>query len=267
MIHTKLLKAGLGAGLLLVMSASLAFATTANNVTVTVTADTGTIALESSCALYPAVTFQDTGDTVTKIAHGLANGDPVQFATIVTTTGISIDTTYYVFGKTDDTFQLSATLLTPSAIALTTDGTGTINNCLTAFDIANTAPLTRGDSNVALVNADSYTQSLHYITDYTGDVVSVTAGGGSAAELIGTSAGITLHVIAAVPSAALYGENTGTESTQDLRSTAKTSLITAISGAEARVNATSALTFTADAGLQADTGANAFTLTYSISAH
>ena len=71
-----------------------------------------------------ACTFQDTGDTVTKTAHGLANGDPVQFATIVTTTGISVNTTYFVVGKADDTFQVEATV-GGGALALTNNGTGT----------------------------------------------------------------------------------------------------------------------------------------------
>ena len=71
-----------------------------------------------------ACTFQDTGDTVTCNGHGLLDGDEVQFATIVTTTGISIDTTYYVVSSTANTFQVSATY-GGGALALTTNGTGT----------------------------------------------------------------------------------------------------------------------------------------------
>lgn len=71
-----------------------------------------------------ACTFQDTGDTVTKNGHGLANGDPIQFATIVTTTGISTNTTYYVTGQSANTFQVESTV-GGGALALTNNGTGT----------------------------------------------------------------------------------------------------------------------------------------------
>lgn len=72
-----------------------------------------------------AVTFQDTGDTVTLNAHGLVNGNIVSFPSITTTTGITINTPYYVVGSTTNTFQVSLTL-GGSAISLTTDGTGTV---------------------------------------------------------------------------------------------------------------------------------------------
>lgn len=71
-------------------------------------------------------TFQDSGDTVTAVAHGLVNTDKVMFNTVVTTTGISINTIYFVVNKTTDTFQVSLTS-GGSALPLTTDGTGTIN--------------------------------------------------------------------------------------------------------------------------------------------
>ena len=72
-----------------------------------------------------AVTLQDAGDTVTRVAHGIANGTRISFATIVTTTGIVVNTPYYVVGGAADTFQVSDTL-GGSAKALTTDGSGTI---------------------------------------------------------------------------------------------------------------------------------------------
>lgn len=72
-----------------------------------------------------SVTIQDSGDTITLAGHGLANGKLVSFATIVTTTGIAVYTPYYVINATTDTFQLSLTN-GGAAIALTTDGTGTI---------------------------------------------------------------------------------------------------------------------------------------------
>lgn len=71
-----------------------------------------------------ACTFTDSGDLVTASAHGLSNGWMVSFATIVTTTGISVSTRYYVVSATTNTFQV-ATTVGGSAVALTTDGTGT----------------------------------------------------------------------------------------------------------------------------------------------
>lgn len=71
-----------------------------------------------------SATTQDTGDTVTKNSHGLANGDVVVFQSITTTTGISINVRYYVVGATTNTFQV-ATTYGGSAVALTTDGTAT----------------------------------------------------------------------------------------------------------------------------------------------
>lgn len=77
-----------------------------------------------------ANTFTDTGDLVTINGHGLVVGTPVFFVTIVTTTGITTGTTYYVTNPTTNTFQLAATYAAAIAggpvIALTTDGTGTM---------------------------------------------------------------------------------------------------------------------------------------------
>ena len=72
-----------------------------------------------------ACTFTDAGDLVTKTAHGLSNGDHVSFATIVTTTGIVTNTIYFVISAATDTFQVAATS-GGAAIALTTNGTGTV---------------------------------------------------------------------------------------------------------------------------------------------
>lgn len=73
-----------------------------------------------------AVTFQDAGDTVTKTAHGLVNDTPISFDTIVTTTGIVINTRYFVVGAAANTFQVALTV-GGAAIALTTNGSGTVN--------------------------------------------------------------------------------------------------------------------------------------------
>jgi hypothetical protein len=72
-----------------------------------------------------AVTTQDAGDTVTRVAHGIADGTRISFATIVTTTGIVVNTPYYVVNGAADTFQVSDTL-GGGAKALTTDGSGTV---------------------------------------------------------------------------------------------------------------------------------------------
>ena len=103
--------------------------TTAGSTTVTIS-DTSSLAtgMEISgtgISDAVAVTFQDTGDTVTRTAHGIPNDTPVSFATITSTTGISTYTTYYVVNATANTLQLSDTV-GGSAKALTTDGSGTM---------------------------------------------------------------------------------------------------------------------------------------------
>ena len=72
-----------------------------------------------------SVTFQDAGDTVTLVGHGLPNGKRVSFTAITTTTGIAIYNLYYVVNATTDTFQLSLTQ-GGEPIALKNNGTGTI---------------------------------------------------------------------------------------------------------------------------------------------
>ena len=71
------------------------------------------------------VTFQDTGDTVTRTAHGYTDGMTVSFSSITTTTGIVASQIYYVVNATANTFQVSATS-GGAALALTTDGSGII---------------------------------------------------------------------------------------------------------------------------------------------
>lgn len=86
------------------------------------------VAVSATAASYTvgAVTFTDAGDLVTLNGHKLSNGSAVAFGTITTTTGIVINTTYYVISATTNTFQLAAT---PggSALALTTNGTGVLS--------------------------------------------------------------------------------------------------------------------------------------------
>lgn len=82
-----------------------------------------------------AVSFHDTGDTVTLNSHGLQNGTVVSFATVVTTTGISTSTNYYVIGATTNTFQVSSTF-GGTALTLTNDGSGTMNALTLCYDLA-----------------------------------------------------------------------------------------------------------------------------------
>jgi len=72
-----------------------------------------------------AVTFQDTGDTVTLNSHGLGNNAIVSFTVITSTTGISVNTAYYVVNATTNTFQLASSV-GGTALALTTNGSGTM---------------------------------------------------------------------------------------------------------------------------------------------
>lgn len=79
----------------------------------------------SVCFAPAAVTLQDLSDIVIRNNHGLADGTRVSFATIVTTTGISVNTVYYVVNSTTNTFQLSLTN-GGAVLPLTTNGSGTL---------------------------------------------------------------------------------------------------------------------------------------------
>lgn len=80
-----------------------------------------------------AVTFHDANDMVMMTSHGRNNNEIVEFDTITTTTGISINTPYYVVNEMENSFQLSLTL-GGAVIALTNDGTGALDP-LTGFVI------------------------------------------------------------------------------------------------------------------------------------
>jgi surface protein len=71
------------------------------------------------------VTFQDAGDTVTLANHGMSNDDMISFSVITTTTGIVINTIYYIISATTNTFQVASTL-GGAALPLTTNGSGTM---------------------------------------------------------------------------------------------------------------------------------------------
>lgn len=74
-----------------------------------------------------ACTLQNSGDTVTAVAHGLANGTIVKFVTLSGSIGPTVGTTYYVISTATDTFQVS-TSAGGSAEVITADGTGTFTS-------------------------------------------------------------------------------------------------------------------------------------------
>lgn len=119
---------------------ALSGTTTAGSTVVTMASTTGIttgmqvtgVGTPSTTAI--AVTTTDVGDTVNLVAHGLSDNDEVSFATIVTTTGIVINTIYFVVNAAVDTFQVSATL-GGSALALTTNGSGTLRYKATVASI------------------------------------------------------------------------------------------------------------------------------------
>jgi hypothetical protein len=71
------------------------------------------------------VTLTDSGDLITRTAHGYQNGNTVSFYNIVNTTGLTQAAQYYVINATADTFQVSQTN-DGSVVTLTTDGTATL---------------------------------------------------------------------------------------------------------------------------------------------
>jgi hypothetical protein len=73
-----------------------------------------------------AVTFTDAGDTVNLANHGLSNGDEVAFSTITTTTGIVVNTIYFVRDVVvGSSFKLAATS-GGAVLPLTNNGSGTV---------------------------------------------------------------------------------------------------------------------------------------------
>lgn len=72
------------------------------------------------------VTGANSGDLMTKVAHGLITGDPVTFVSGTTFTGLTAGTKYYAIKADADTFQVALTnalAVAGTAVALTADGT------------------------------------------------------------------------------------------------------------------------------------------------
>lgn len=73
-----------------------------------------------------AVTFTIANNRINLVGHGYNNNDTLRFSHITLTTGISINTTYYVVGAAADYFQVSLTLGGAAIDLATSDGTGII---------------------------------------------------------------------------------------------------------------------------------------------
>lgn len=72
-------------------------------------------------------TFTDSTDLVTfQSGHGYVDHDMITFSSVNTTTGISVDTIYYLRDNSGDTFKLAETR-GGSALTLTNDGNGIIS--------------------------------------------------------------------------------------------------------------------------------------------
>jgi hypothetical protein len=119
-------------------------------------------------------TFTDSGDLVTASAHGMSNGWAVVFQTITTTTGITAFVRYYVIGATTNTFQV-ATTVGGSAVALTTDGTGTYKG-IKEYDVylANSANISTKSKTFTYAGDDTElerTQILGYTVELDADCI------------------------------------------------------------------------------------------------
>ena len=68
-------------------------------------------------------TFVASSSTVDITTHGIPNGTMLRFTTITTTTGVVLNTLYYVINSTLNNFQVSATL-NGSALTLSNNGSG-----------------------------------------------------------------------------------------------------------------------------------------------
>lgn len=101
-----------------------------------------------------AVTFQETGDTVTLTGHTLEAGEIVRFSVINTTTGIAVDTDYYVVNPVGDTFQLALTA-GGAALVLTGDGDGTLDESFENFAGIRSKSFTLNNEMIDITSQDS----------------------------------------------------------------------------------------------------------------
>ena len=114
-----------------------------------------------------AVTYTITASAnkFTLNGHGFSNGDTVYFSSITTTTGFSINTTYYIVGVSGNDFQISDTS-GGNALALSTDGSAqktsvksiTVHPESTGAGYAknDVITITDGSGNTATITLNSY---------------------------------------------------------------------------------------------------------------
>lgn len=111
------------------ISSTLSSGTPAGSTTLTVASNAsytvGQWCYNAAAFADTAVTFTASTSIVTKANHGLSYGTRVSFPTIVTTTGITVYTIYYVVSNTTNTFQVALTN-GGAPITLTNNGTGTM---------------------------------------------------------------------------------------------------------------------------------------------
>jgi len=126
---------------------SLSGTTTVNSTTITMANTTGLSAgmqvtgVNTPLTTGRSVTFSDSGDTVEFSSHGLSNGDEVSFSSITSTTGIVINTIYFVVNAGANNFQLASSA-GGSALTLTTNGSGTILHNSTIVSIVPNTSIT-----------------------------------------------------------------------------------------------------------------------------
>jgi formylmethanofuran dehydrogenase subunit D len=106
--------------------------------------------------------FAQSGSLVKLSSHGLSNDTEVAFSTISTTTGISINTIYYIVNANTDDFQV-ATVPGGTAITLTNDGSGTLKYGAIVTAISTNASVTTSTPMVSsATNTLAFREALAY---------------------------------------------------------------------------------------------------------
>jgi len=126
------------------------------------------LATSTDAASTSAVTFTASTNVVNHTGHGRINGESVIFSVINTTTGIAVDTRYFIINRTADTYQLSNTYA-GAALPLTNNGTGTaaygtnFSGMFSSCSSLQTIPLFDTSSGTALNSMFSSCTSLQTI--------------------------------------------------------------------------------------------------------
>lgn len=117
-------------------------------------------------------TLTDAGDVVTSTAHYLAVGCPLQFTQVNTTTGIALNTTYYIISATSNTFTISATR-GGTKLNFHNDGTGVYNTIGRGITVDGEAGTL--DIEIGAACTEAYTPGMYYydlLSESTSGVVS-----------------------------------------------------------------------------------------------